>query len=102
MAKIDYKTNTLFVVRQWNEDVLFADSLTSIDNNWTSGKKPTLPLKCEAVIRYGHKAVPCVVSKGKTKDELAVKFKEPQRAVTPGQSVVFYYKNRMLGGGIIK
>ncbi len=102
VAKVDYETNTLFVVRQWNEDVLFAPGLTCIDVNWTSGKKPTLPLKCEAVIRYGHAAVPCVITKGKTKDELEVKFKEPQRAVTPGQSVVFYDKNRMLGGGIIK
>jgi tRNA (5-methylaminomethyl-2-thiouridylate)-methyltransferase len=102
VAKIDYETNTLFVVRQWNEDVLFAPGLTAASINWTSGKKPIFPLKCEAVIRYGHAAVPCVVTKGKTKDELEVKFKEPQRAVTPGQSVVFYDKNRMLGGGIIK
>lgn len=102
VAKVDYETNTLFVVRQWDEGVLFAPGLTAIDINFTSGKKPTLPLKCEAVIRYGHAAVPCVITKGKTKDELEVKFKEPQRAVTPGQSVVFYDKNRMLGGGIIK
>jgi len=102
VAKIDYTTNTLWVVRQWNEDVLFESGLTSIDNNWLAGKKPSLPLKCEAVIRYGHLAVACVVSKGKTKDELIVEFKKPQRAVTPGQSVVFYDKNRMLGGGIIK
>jgi len=102
VAKIDYSTNTLFVVRQWNEDVLFASSLTCISNNWLSGKKPDLPLKCGAVIRYGHPAVACTINKGKIKDELEVKFKEPQRAVTPGQSVVFYDKNRVLGGGIIK
>lgn len=102
VAKIDYETNTLFVVRQWNENVLFTGSLVCTNTNWLSGKKPELPLKCGAVIRYGHPAVNCVITKGKIKDEYEVKFKEPQRAVTSGQSVVFYDKNRVLGGGIIK
>lgn len=102
VAKMDFKSNTLYVVRQWNEDILFAPSLTCEDSNWLSGKQPEFPLSCQAVIRYGHQAVACVVSKGKKKGELVVKFKEPQRAVTPGQSVVFYDKNRVLGGGIIK
>lgn len=102
VAKIDYETNDLFVVRQWNEAVLFADSLICTGTNWLSGKKPALPLKCGAVIRYGHPAVACVVNKGKAKDEYEVKFKKPQRAITSGQSVVFYDKNRVLGGGVIK
>ena len=102
VAKMDYATNTLYVVRQWNENILYADSLICEGSNWLSGKKLELPLKCQAVIRYGHVAVPCTVNRGKNKDELTVKFKQPQRAVTPGQSVVFYDKNRALGGGIIK
>lgn len=101
VAKMDYETNTLFVVRQWNEEVLFAPGLTCLDINWLSSA-PELPLKCQAVIRYGHAAVDCVINPGEQKNELAVKFKEPQRAVTAGQSVVFYDKNRVLGGGIIK
>lgn len=102
VAKMDYATNTLYVVRQWNEDILFAEGLTCEDSNWLSGKKPEFPLSCQAVIRYGHLPVPCVVNRGKKKGELVVKFKKPQRAVTPGQSVVFYDKNRVLGGGVIK
>lgn len=102
VAKMDYETNTLYVVRQWNEEILFASGLNCQGSNWLSGKAPKLPLSCQAVIRYGHASVPCVVSRGKIKDELVVKFKAPQRAVTPGQSVVFYDKNRVLGGGIIK
>jgi len=101
VAKIDYQTNTLFVVRQWNEAILFADNLICTGINWLSNQKPKLPLKCQAVIRYGHQAVSCMVSRGKNKDEVSVTFKEPQRAITPGQSVVFYDKNRVLGGGII-
>ncbi len=102
VAKMDYENNILYVVRQWNEDILFASSLVCEANNWLSGEKPALPLKCQAVIRYGHKPVVCTVSRGKSKTELLVIFKEPQRAVTSGQSVVFYNKNRVLGGGIIK
>lgn len=102
VAKIDYTTNTLFVVRQWNEDILFADSLICENYNWLSAQKPKYPLNCQAVIRYGHTPVACVVNLGKKKTELRVNFKKPQRAVTSGQSVVFYDKNRVLGGGLIK
>jgi len=38
----------------------------------------------------------------KNKSELSVKFDTPQRAITPGQSVVFYDKEEVIGGGIIK
>ena len=63
-----------------------------------------MPLKCEAVIRYRHKPVKCKVEscKVKSKNKYLVKFTEPQRAVTPGQSIVFYRKDEVLGGGIIE
>jgi tRNA-specific 2-thiouridylase len=102
VAKSDYATNTLLVVKQWNEDILFNDRLTVLDINWSLSKKPKLPLKCQAVIRYGHPAFDCTIHKTKIKNELEVVFKEKQRAITSGQSVVFYLKNQLLGGGIIK
>jgi tRNA-specific 2-thiouridylase len=99
VAKMDYNTNTLYVVRQWNEDILYEKGFLVKGVNWLSGSEK-LPLKCSVVIRYGHVAVPCTISKYE-KDVLRVDFKKPQRAVTSGQSAVFYDKNRVLGGGII-
>ncbi|MBR0105091.1 MAG: tRNA 2-thiouridine(34) synthase MnmA, partial [Firmicutes bacterium] len=58
------------------------------------------PLKCEAKIRYAHKKAPCIVENigdGRIK----VTFDTPQRAVTPGQSVVLYDGDFILAGGII-
>ena len=113
----DYKTNTLYVVRNSNNPTLYSDKLVANNVNWIADIEPKLPLKCEAVIRYRHKPVKCVVDKiGLNKTGLAhlrggkflkkmiylVKFSISQRAVTPGQSIVFYRKNKVLGGGIIK
>lgn len=53
-----------------------------------------------AKIRYNHKGAPAVI-KSAEGDSLLVEFKEPQRAVTPGQAVVFYQGDYVAGGGII-
>lgn len=103
VAKLDYKTNTLYVVEDANDPALYSSELIAKDVNWTSGEEPKLPLKCEAVIRYRHKPVKSKVEslKAKSKGEYLVKFSEPQRAITPGQSVVFYNGEEVIGGGII-
>ena len=100
VAKFDYKKNILYVVKNWNEAILYEDHLTAKKVNWLSGKAPQRAFKCAAVIRYGHPAVPCTVTP-KNKADYLVIFNRPQRAVTPGQSVVFYDKDRVLGGGLI-
>ena len=103
VAKFDYDKNVLYVVKNWNENILYKDSLVAKSVNWLSGKIPVRPIKVEAVIRYGHPAVKCLITPDKKlKNTYLVKFNKPQRAVTPGQSVVFYDKQRVLGGGIIK
>ncbi|MFZ4632331.1 MAG: tRNA 2-thiouridine(34) synthase MnmA [Patescibacteria group bacterium] len=100
VAKFDYKKNTLLVVKEWNQDILYQPALIAKNVNWLSDKEPKKVFQCEAVIRYGHKAVKCSVSL-KNKTDYLVEFKDKQRAVTPGQSVVFYNKKQVLGGGII-
>lgn len=105
-AKMDYKTNTLYVTDNANDPTLFSDSLIAKNVNWISGGDPKMPLQCEAVIRYRHKAVKCKVSPSNKKADkrlsaFRVVFEEPQRAITPGQSVVFYKGDELLGGGII-
>lgn len=56
-------------------------------------------IRCTAKIRYNARAAECVIIP--TQNGVRVVFDEPQRAVTPGQSVVFYDNNTVLGGGTI-
>jgi len=53
-----------------------------------------------AKIRYSHKGAPCIL-RPIDGDRLRVEFIEPQRAITPGQAVVFYRDDVVLGGGTI-
>ena len=81
------------------EDV-FADSLTASDLNWIYPQ--VFPLKASAKIRYGPKTADCIVEKiDDYSDRVKVKFDIPQRAITAGQSIVFYDGDIVLGGGII-
>ena len=111
-VKMDYKTNTLFVSNGNNDPRLFGKELIAKDVNWLAGKESKLPLNCEAVIRYRHKPVKCKVVKSSSlakatedkkvkSNDVLVLFAEPQRAITPGQSVIFYKGEELLGGGII-
>lgn len=101
VADFDYDKNILYVVRNWNEDILYKKSLEAVEVNWLSGEDRVKDLTCEAVIRYGHKSEKCLV-KRKSKKQYLVEFEKKQRAITPGQSIVFYSKNELLGGGTIK
>ena len=62
-AKIDYKTNILYVLNNCDDKLLYQDKLIAKNVNWTASVKPKLPLKCQAVIRYRHKPVKCLVTK---------------------------------------
>jgi len=94
----DLKNNALVVTK--NEKDLYKKELQTKNVNWISGKTPDLPLKVRAKIRYRHKASLATVSKLKTKNYKLL-FTQPQRAITPGQSVVFFRGQGVLGGGII-
>lgn len=98
-AKMDYKNNTLYVVNNSQDPILYSSRLTVKNVNWLYGRRPKLPFKCQAVIRYGHKPVKCLITKN-NKNYL-VKLARPQRAIAPGQSAVFYNQDELLGGGII-
>lgn len=94
-------TDNALVVAQGNEHpALFKTQLTAADMIWISGEPPSLPLSCHAKIRYRQADQACVVSACGAKIE--VTFNTPQRAVTPGQSVVFYEDDICLGGGVIE
>ncbi|MFH1423913.1 MAG: tRNA 2-thiouridine(34) synthase MnmA [Candidatus Nealsonbacteria bacterium] len=95
----DFKKNLLIVTK--NEKDLLEKELIAADVNWLSGKTPKLPMKVKAKIRYRSKLSSAVIYKLKTTNYKLI-FREPQRAITPGQSVVFYKDEELLGGGIIK
>ena len=86
------------VVLGENED-LFATTLTCHKVNWVSGTLPTTPLQADVKIRYSAKGAPATITP--TADGVRVVFETPQRAITPGQSAVFYQNNELIGGGII-
>tara|TARA_B100000427_G_scaffold121286_1_gene101038 strand:- start:180 stop:1256 length:1077 start_codon:yes stop_codon:yes gene_type:complete len=63
-------------------------------------KDATFPMEVDAKIRYNSKSSSAIIKK--ELEELKITFSEPQLAITPGQSVVFYNGDRMIGGAIIK
>jgi len=77
---------------------LFKKELTASQLNWF--KEPQFPIECEARLRHRQPVQKCVVSQ-ESDNQVHVTFSEPQRAVTPGQSIVFYVGDEMIGGGII-
>ena len=79
-------------------DKLFSKTLTAKDVHWIY--KPILPKNFQAKIRYGSRVADCAVAE--SKNFLSVTFAEQQRAITPGQSIVFYDGDEVLGGAIIE
>lgn len=102
VAAKDFSTNTLIVAEGPYDEKLFKRELMLTDANWISGQLPNLSFRCKARIRYRQPLQFCVVRCQASGVRCHVRFKEPQRAVTPGQSIAFYKNEEMLGGGIIE
>lgn len=81
---------------------LFARGLVAERCNWLSFERPPGAFECTAKIRYRSKPVSAFVTVGDDSTAVFVEFEEPQRAVTPGQAVVFYRGDEVLGGGYIE
>ena len=99
VARKDYEENNLVVAREY-DDELFQDSLVASGMNWMRGE-PKLPFHCKAKIRYRQPDQDAIIRNEDVSGNLSVEFKKPQRAVTSGQSIVFYKKDELIGGGII-
>ncbi len=96
-----HHNNQLIVGQSNHEALLLGHRLTAQQVTWIGGDEPTLPLQCQAKIRYRQADQACQVQR--LDDQLIeVSFAEPQRAITPGQSIVFYDGDVCLGGAIIE
>lgn len=98
VADKNLSTNELIVVQGENHPLLFKESLIAKEPHWIE-KKPSFPLVCKAKIRYRQSDQECTILEQEGK--LAVRFKTPQRAITPQQAIVFYQDDVCLGGGTI-
>ena len=97
VVKIDPETNRVVL---GTEDELFRSTLWASGVNFTSGDTPGGPIEVGAKIRYRARESPATVTPHGEAAE--IRFHEPQRAVTPGQAVVFYQGEDLVGGGIIE
>jgi tRNA-specific 2-thiouridylase len=94
-------TNVLIVGQGHDHPWLFSTWLETGPVNWCADQPPVLPLACQAKIRYRQTDQTCQVESLES-GRCRVQFSQPQRAVTPGQSVVFYDGETCLGGGVIE
>jgi len=95
---IEPENNAVIVGRR--ERVL-GDGLEATHINWISFEQLNHPIKTKARIRYRHPEAEATLTPV-DKDNIYVKFTAPQPAITPGQAIVFYDGDNVLGGGTIK
>jgi tRNA-specific 2-thiouridylase len=97
----DLAKNELIVVQGHDHPLLLSRKLRAQDLAWVSGAAPQPSSSYAAKTRYRQADAACRVDRVGEAD-LEVEFSAPQRAVTPGQSVVLYREDVCLGGGVIQ
>lgn len=100
VAAKNLASNELIVVQGQDHPLLFKAQLNAAQLHWTAGHAPAQAFECTAKIRYRQQEQACRVEFTGS-DQISVDFKVPQRAITAGQSIVFYQGQECLGGGVI-
>ncbi|CAM3836197.1 tRNA 2-thiouridine(34) synthase MnmA [Rheinheimera salexigens] len=96
----DLVNNQLIVAQGHDHPRLLSTGLIAKQLHWTDRKGPSAELKCSVKTRYRQQDIGCTLIPQENGDVM-VTFDTPQKAVTPGQSAVFYLNDVCLGGGII-
>ncbi len=97
----DPTRNVVLIEQGQEHPALYKSELKASNPSWVADIAPSdLPYKCRSKIRYRQNDQECIIEKIDN-EIIFVKFPEPQRAITPGQSIVFYKDNICLGGAII-
>ena len=97
----DLETNTLYVGQGYHHEWLYATHLEASDIHFTTKEAKPATFKCTAKFRYRQADTGVTVHMNEDGTSASVEFDEPVRAITPGQSVVFYDGDKCLGGGTI-
>ena len=97
----DLGRNVLIVGQGNQHPLLFSKALTASSIFWVAGVAPEMPVRLTAKVRYRQSDQECLLELDE-QGHYRVTFDQPQRAVTPGQSVVFYDGDICLGGGVIE
>ena len=98
VTAIDQEKNVIVV---GPKEEVYGDELVAMELNWIAIQELSRPVDVKAKIRYLHKEAEAMVIP-LDEDKVHVKFKEPQMAITPGQAVVFYDDDIVIGGGTIE
>lgn len=98
VARIDSDKDRIYLTDSPGD--LACTALIATDVIWTGGVSPSLPLRCAAQIRYRHQPTEAEASLDDA-GRLRVRFDLPESAAAPGQAVVLYEGERVLGGGWI-
>ncbi len=98
VVRVDAARNRVVV---GSERDLHVEAMEVREVNWVSCDPPSGALEAEVKVRYRSRPAPAVVTPAGP-GRVGVRFREPQRAVAPGQSAVFYRGEVVLGGGIIE
>jgi len=98
----DLQQNKLIVGQGVNHPRLFAPGLIAQQLSWVRNCPPATELECNAKIRYRQADQTCKLQIDHHNNTCKVIFAQPQRAITPGQAIVFYDHDVCLGGGVIE
>lgn len=99
VVAIDVENNAVIV---GPKNKLYSKTVCVNQNNFVLFDKLEKPITAEVMVRYNAKAAKATIAPGAEEGLVKVVFQEPQKAVTPGQSAVYYQGDTVMGGGIIE